>query len=361
MNGNESAQRDIHSPPRAGSCHTMRILVTGCAGFIGYHLCRKLLERGDEVTGLDNLNSCYDVSLKKARLAQIAGQPCFRFVLLDLEDRQGTARMFQEGRFDAVLHLAAQAGVRRSLKDPHAYADTNLLGFLNVLEGCCQSGVGHLVFASSSSVYGANTLMPFSTHQNVDHPLSLYAATKKANELMAHAYAHIYRLPCTGLRFFTVYGPWGRPDMAVFLFTRSILAMEPILVFNQGKMKRDFTYIDDIVEGTVRVLDRIPEPNARWSGQYPDPATSAAPYQIYNIGNSQSVELMTLIGVLEDKLGKKANLVHAPMQPGDVLATEADIGCLVRDTGFRPKTPIEIGIQRFVEWYRSYYGSGQPC
>ncbi|MGH9358982.1 MAG: NAD-dependent epimerase [Terriglobia bacterium] len=333
----------------------MKILVTGCAGFIGYHLCRSLLERGDEVTGFDSLNSYYDVSLKKARLAQIDGHPRFRFILLDLADRQRAARVFQEGKFDKVLHLAAQAGVRHSLKDPYAYADANLLGFLNVLEGCRQSEVKHLVFASSSSVYGANTLTPFSTHQNVDHPLSLYAATKKANELMAHAYSHLYRMPCTGLRLFTVYGPWGRPDMAVFLFTRAILAGEAIQVFNCGKMQRDFTYIDDVAEGVVRVLDRIPEPDPHWSGQHPDPAASTAPYRIYNIGNNQPVELMTLIGVLEAKLGKKAKLIHAPMQPGDAPATCADIDGLVHDLGFNPSTPIEAGIEQFVEWYRNYY------
>ncbi len=338
----------------------MKILVTGCAGFIGFHLCRRLLERGDQVTGLDNLNPYYDVTLKEARLAQIASNPCFQFKRLDLADRKNVAQLFQGEAFDTVAHLAAQAGVRHSLKDPHAYADSNLTGFLNVLEGCRHSQVKHLVFASSSSVYGANTLMPFSTHHNVDHPVSLYAATKKANELIAHAYAHLYRLPCTGLRFFTVYGPWGRPDMALFLFTRAILAGEPIHVFNYGKMQRDFTYIDDIIEGAIRVMDRIPQPDPGWTGDHPDPATSAAPYRLYNIGNNQPVELMTLIGVLESKLGKKAKLNLAPMQPGDVPATYADISDLIRDVGFKPQTPIEVGIERFVEWYREYFKVSQP-
>ncbi|HLI30541.1 MAG TPA: NAD-dependent epimerase [Terriglobia bacterium] len=338
----------------------MKILVTGCAGFIGFHLCRRLLERGDQVAGLDNLNPYYDVTLKEARLAQIASNPRFQFAHLDLADRQNVEQLFQGEAFDAVAHLAAQAGVRHSLKDPHAYADSNLAGFLNVLEGCRHSQVKHLVFASSSSVYGANTLMPFSTHHNVDHPVSLYAATKKANELMAHAYAHLYRLPCTGLRFFTVYGPWGRPDMALFLFTRAILAGEPIHVFNYGKMQRDFTYIDDIIEGVVRVMDRLPQPDPGWTGDHPDPATSTAPYHLYNIGNNQPVELMTLIGILESKLGKKAKLNLAPIQPGDVPATYADISDLIRDVGFKPQTPIEVGIERFVEWYREYFKVSCP-
>lgn len=333
----------------------MKILVTGCSGFIGFHLCRRLLERGDQVTGLDNLNPYYDVTLKEARLAQIAAHPRFRFARLDLAGRQKITALFQEERFEKVMHLAAQAGVRHSLKDPHAYADSNLVGFLNVLEGCRHVEVKHLVFASSSSVYGANTLLPFSTNHNVDHPVSLYAATKKANELMAHAYAHLYRLPCTGLRFFTVYGPWGRPDMALFLFTRAILAGESIQVFNHGKMQRDFTYIDDIVECAIRVLDRAPQPDPNWTGKQPQPATSLAPYRIYNVGNNQPVDLMVLIGILESKLGKKAKLNLAPMQPGDVPATYADIGDLIRDMNFKPQTSLEVGIERFVGWYRDYY------
>lgn len=334
---------------------TMKLLVTGCAGFIGFHVCRRLLERGDSVTGVDNLNAYYDVGLKQARLAEVDARPGFRFVRLDLADRRKTTELFQEERFERVVHLAAQAGVRHSLKDPHSYVDSNLVGFLNVLEGCRYAEVKHLVFASSSSVYGANTLVPFSTHHNVDHPISLYAATKKANELMAHAYAHLYRVPCTGLRFFTVYGPWGRPDMALFLFTGAILAGEPIQVFNHGKMQRDFTYIDDAVEGVVRVLDRIPEANPNWNGENPDPATSSAPYRIYNIGQNHPTELLDLIGILESKLGKKAKLNFAPMQPGDVPTTFADPGDFLRDMDFKPQTPIDVGVHRFVEWYRTYY------
>ncbi|MGH9357028.1 MAG: NAD-dependent epimerase, partial [Terriglobia bacterium] len=311
----------------------MRILVTGCAGFIGFHVCRRLIGRGDTVIGLDNLNAYYDVGLKEARLAEIASGPGFRFVRLDLADRLKTAELFQEARFEKVIHLAAQAGVRHSLKEPHAYVDSNLAGFLTILEGCRRSEVKHLVFASSSSVYGANTLVPFSTHDNADHPLSLYAATKKANELMAHAYAHLYRLPCTGLRLFTVYGPWGRPDMALFLFTRAILAGESIHVFNGGKMQRDFTYIDDVVEGIIRLLDRTPQPDENWSKEKPDPATSSAPYRIYNIGQNHPTELLELINILESKLGKRAKMSFEPMQPGDVPATFADAGDLLRDTG----------------------------
>lgn len=332
-----------------------KVLVTGAAGFIGFHLSQRLLARGDEVIGLDNLNDYYDVLLKQDRLAQLQTKPGFEFHKLDLADYEGMTGLFAKHRFDGVVNLAAQAGVRYSLKNPHAYVDSNLVGFVNVLEGCRYSGVKHLVFASSSSVYGANTKTPFSVHDNVDHPVSLYAATKKANELMAHTYSHLYGLPTTGLRFFTVYGPWGRPDMALFLFTKAILAGRPIDVFNYGKMKRDFTYIDDIVEGVVRVLDKIPEPNLDWSGNTPDPGTSYASYKIYNIGNNQPNELMHFIEVLEDYLGMKAEKNMLPLQPGDVPITYADVDDLVKDVGFKPNTPIEVGIERFVKWYRSYY------
>jgi UDP-glucuronate 4-epimerase len=332
-----------------------RVLVTGAAGFIAFHLSQRLLARGDEVIGLDNLNDYYDVNLKKDRLAQLEGKQNFSFHLLDLADRAGMEQLFSEKHFDVVVNLAAQPGVRYSLKNPHAYTDSNLLGFANILEGCRHSGVKHLVFASSSSVYGANTKIPFSIHDNVDHPVSLYAATKKANELMAHSYSHLYRLPATGLRFFTVYGPWGRPDMAPFLFTKAILAQKPIDVFNFGQMQRDFTYIDDITEGVIRVLDKIPEPNPAWSGDTPDPGTSNAPYKIYNIGNNQPVELMHFIEVLENCLGVKAEKNMLPLQPGDLPVTYADISALVRDIGFQPSTPIEVGIERFVAWYRYYY------
>lgn len=332
-----------------------KILVTGAAGFIGFHLSKRLLDRGDEVVGLDNLNDYYDVSLKEARLAQLTGHPDFRFVKMALEDRPGMERLFAEERFEKVVNLAAQAGVRYSLENPHAYVDSNLVGFMNVLEGCRHSEVQHLVFASSSSVYGANTRMPFSIHHNVDHPVSLYAATKKANELMAHTYSHLYGLPTTGLRFFTVYGPWGRPDMALFLFTRAILEGRPIDVYNYGKMRRDFTYIDDIVEGVVRVTDRVAAANPEWSGDTPDPGTSAAPYRNYNIGNNNPVELMHLIETLESALGKKAEKNMLPIQPGDVPATFADVDDLVRDVGFRPETSIEEGVGRFVEWYWWYF------
>jgi UDP-glucuronate 4-epimerase len=332
-----------------------RILVTGAAGFIGFHLCQRLLARGDEVIGLDNLNDYYDVSLKQNRLAKLQDHNQFRFHLLDLKDRDAIAQLFAEQQFDKVVNLAAQAGVRYSLKNPHAYVDSNLVGFVNILEGCRHSGVQHLVFASSSSVYGANTKMPFSTHHNVDHPVSLYAATKKANELMAHTYSHLYGLPTTGLRFFTVYGPWGRPDMSLFLFTKAILSGQPIDVFNYGKMQRDFTYIDDIVEGVVRVIDHIPQGNPNWSGDAPNPGDSKAPYKVYNIGNNNPVELMHFIEVLESCLGKKAEKNLLPIQPGDVPVTYADVDDLVRDVGFRPSTAIEVGIERFVNWYHTYY------
>ncbi|NGZ07285.1 MAG: NAD-dependent epimerase [Magnetococcales bacterium] len=332
-----------------------KVLVTGAAGFIGFHLSRRLLERGEQVVGLDNLNDYYDVTLKQARLERLTDQPGFHFVRLDLADRLGMETLFREQRFDRVVNLAGQAGVRYSIQNPLAYVDSNLVGFGHVLEGCRQTGVEHLVFASSSSVYGANESMPFSVHQNVDHPLSLYAATKKANELMAHTYAYLYRLPVTGLRFFTVYGPWGRPDMALFLFTRAMLAGHPIDVFNHGQMRRDFTYVDDIVEGVVRLLDRIPVPDPEWTGRHPDPASSLAPYRIYNIGNNQSEELMAYITALEEELGMTAVKNMLPMQPGDVPATWADVEDLVRDVGFAPHTPIREGIWNFVAWYRDYY------
>ncbi|GAB4153807.1 MAG: NAD-dependent epimerase [Planctomycetaceae bacterium] len=331
------------------------VLVTGAAGFIGYHLSAKLLSRNETVLGLDNLNDYYDVSLKRDRLAQLESESGFTFHQADLANRDAISRLFAEQSFDVVVNLAAQAGVRYSLTHPHAYIDANINGFLNILEGCRAAKVGHLVYASSSSVYGSNTHMPFSVHDNVDHPISLYAATKKANELMAHTYSHLYGIPTTGLRFFTVYGPWGRPDMALFKFTKAILAGEPIDVYNHGNMRRDFTYIDDIVEGVIRVMQRIPQPNNDWSGDHPDPATSKAPYAIYNIGNHQPVELMDVISMLETCLGKTARKNLLPMQPGDVPATYADVDDLSRDVGFRPSTPIDVGIQRFVEWYREYY------
>jgi UDP-glucuronate 4-epimerase len=333
----------------------MRFLVTGAAGFIGYHTAKALLDRGDEVIGLDNLNAYYDVKLKEARLSRLQGRNGFTFHKLDLSDRSGMERLFAQTRPQRVIHLAAQAGVRHSLENPHAYIDSNVVGTLHVLEGCRHNGVEHLVLASSSSVYGANTSLPFSVHQNVDHPLSLYAATKKANELMAHSYAHLYRLPVAGLRFFTVYGPWGRPDMALFLFTRKILAGEPIDVFNNGAHARDFTYIDDIVEGVVRTADKVAAPDPDWSGANPDPASSSAPYRLYNIGNNNPVELMHFIACLEKALGRKAKMNFLSLQPGDVPKTYADVDALVADVGFKPATPIEDGIARFVEWYRSYY------
>ena len=332
-----------------------KVLITGAAGFIGYHLCRRLINLGDEVTGLDNLNDYYDVKLKEDRLKQLRGKENFVFEKLSLEDRDGMAGLFSRGEFEIVVNLAAQAGVRYSLINPYSYVESNISGFLNILEGCRHSMVKHLVFASSSSVYGANTKMPFSVHNNVDHPVSLYAATKKANELMAHAYASLYNIPCTGLRFFTVYGPWGRPDMALFLFTKAILENRPIDVFNYGKMQRDFTYIDDIVEGVVRVIERIPEPDPLWSGNDPDAATSYAPYRIYNIGNNNPVELMKFIEAIEQCLGKKAEMNLLPIQAGDVPATYADVDDLIREVGFKPETPIEEGIRKFVEWYTWYY------
>ncbi len=334
----------------------MTILVTGAAGFIGFHVCQALLARGASVLGVDNLNDYYAVSLKEDRLRQLQDMDGFRFARMDVADRQAMARLFAEEAPERVIHLAAQAGVRYSLEHPQAYVDSNLVGFANVLEGCRHAGVEHLVFASSSSVYGANTKMPFSVHDNVDHPISLYAATKKANELMAHSYAHLYGIPVTGLRFFTVYGPWGRPDMAYFRFARAIFNGESIDVYNHGRMRRDFTYIDDIVEGVLRVLDAPPTGNPAWSGDAPDPGTSRAPYRIFNIGNDQPVELMAFIAALEKAIGREANKRMLPMQPGDVPATWADVDDLRRAVGYAPKTPIDAGLRRFVNWYRDYYG-----
>ena len=338
-----------------------KILVTGCAGFIGFHVSQRFIARGDQVVGLDSLNEYYDVTLKHARLALLKGSQrgdsgtsgSFRFMKMDLLEREGLNSLFATEKFDKVVHLAAQAGVRYSLTHPHAYADANLTGFLNILEACRHNAIEHLVFASSSSVYGGNTRMPFSTRDAVDHPLSLYAATKKANELMAHSYAHLYGLPCTGLRFFTVYGPWGRPDMALFIFTRAILEDRPIEIFNEGRMQRDFTYIDDIVIGVLLLADRSPQPDPEQSDGRPD--TSSAPYRIYNIGGRHPVELSAFVETLERKLGKIAKKVLLPMQPGDVPATYADIDDLVRDTGFAPQVSVEEGISRFVDWYRDYY------
>lgn len=331
------------------------VLVTGAAGFIGFHLSQYLLSQNEKVFGIDDLNNYYDVNLKLARLDQLQKQPNFQFQKVNLADTEEIAKLFNQTKFDVVVNLAAQAGVRYSLENPHAYINSNLIGFTNILEGCRHSQIKHLVFASSSSVYGANTKMPFSVHDNVDHPISLYAATKKANELLAHTYSHLYKLPTTGLRFFTVYGPWGRPDMALFMFTKAILAGQPINVFNHGKMQRDFTYIDDIVEGVAKVMDKLPQPNPTWSGDKPDPGTSNAPYRMYNIGNNQPVELMYFIKVLEDCLGKEAKKNMLPMQLGDVPATYADIDDLYADVGFKPNTQIEIGIERFVAWYKDYY------
>jgi UDP-glucuronate 4-epimerase len=333
----------------------LNVLVTGAAGFIGYHVSKRLLDRGDQVIGVDNLNDYYDPKLKEARLAILEGREGFRFVRLDISDNGGMRRLFESERPQRVINLAAQAGVRYSLINPQAYIDANIQGFLNVLEGSRHNGVEHLVFASSSSVYGANTAQPFSEHHNVDHPVSLYAATKKANELMAHAYASLFKLPVTGLRFFTVYGPWGRPDMALFLFTRGILAGEPIPVFNNGNMIRDFTYIDDIAQGVVRVLDNVAAPDPAWSGDHPDPARSYAPYRLFNIGNNRPVPLLEYIGALESCLGRKATMELLPMQPGDVPSTMADVTELEQAVGFRPSTTIQEGIARFVEWYKDYY------
>lgn len=333
----------------------MKVLVTGAAGFIGFHVSRYLLARGDEVVGIDNLNDYYEVSLKEARLEQLQPYGAFRFERMDIADREAVANMFWAENFDRVVHLAAQAGVRYSLENPNAYVDSNLVGFVNVLEGCRHNGVEHLVYASSSSVYGANETMPFAERDNVDHPVSLYAATKKANELMAHTYSHLYNLPTTGLRFFTVYGPWGRPDMSPFLFTRAILEGKPLKIFNHGKHRRDFTYIDDIVEGVVRALDRIPAGNPAWTGVDPDPSSSRAPWKVYNIGNSQPVELLTYIEHIEQALGRTTEKQLLPLQPGDVEHTYADVSALTRDTGYRPETPIEVGIRQFIAWYKAFY------
>lgn len=332
-----------------------KILVTGAAGFIGYHVSRRLLESGRSVVGIDNLNAYYDPKLKDARLAELGKFPGFRFIKLDLADRAGMAALFAEHRFAQVVHLAAQAGVRYSLVDPHAYIDSNLVGFTNILEGCRHNGCRHLLYASSSSVYGSNTHMPFSTHDNVDHPLSLYGATKKANEAMAHSYAHLFKLPTTGLRFFTVYGPWGRPDMAMWIFAKAIAAGEPIKLFNYGKMQRDFTYVDDVVESIERLVDRPPAGNPDYSGDRPDPASSSAPWRVYNIGNNNPVELLDVVDLLEKSIGKKAIRELAPMQPGDVPATYANVDDLMRDVDFRPSTPIADGIARFIDWYRAYH------
>ncbi|BCG48520.1 UDP-glucuronate 5'-epimerase [Citrifermentans bremense] len=332
-----------------------KILVTGAAGFIGYHLSEKLLAKGCEVVGLDNVNDYYDVTLKEGRLSRLEGKPGFRFLRMNLEDREGIKELFAAEKFDSAVNLAAQAGVRYSIQNPYVYIDSNLSGFINILEGCRHNKVKHLVYASSSSVYGANTSMPFSVHHNVDHPVSLYAATKKANELMAHTYSSLYGLPTTGLRFFTVYGPWGRPDMALFLFTKAILEGKPIDVFNYGKMQRDFTFVDDIVEGISRVIDSVPPGDPGWSGANPDPGTSYAPYKIYNIGNNNPVELLRFIEVLEKALGKEAQKNLLPIQAGDVPATYADVDDLMRDVGFKPATSIEEGIGRFVAWYREFY------
>ncbi len=331
------------------------IVVTGAAGFIGFHVAQRLLDRGDSVLGIDNLNDYYDPALKKARLQILQGQRGFTFEKIDIAETSAMTRVFAKYKPSRVVHLAAQAGVRYSLENPHAYVDSNVKGFLNVLEACRHGNIEHLVYASTSSIYGANTRQPYSEHASVDHPLTLYAATKKANEVMAHSYAHLFRLPCTGLRFFTVYGPWGRPDMALFRFTKGILAGEPIPVYNEGRMVRDFTYIDDIAEGVVRVLDRPAQPDPAWRGDDPDPATSNAPYRIYNIGNNQPVELLRYIAALEHALGRKAKLDLLPMQPGDVPSTMADVSELEAAIGFRPKTSVEDGIAKFVAWYRDFY------
>lgn len=332
------------------------VLVTGAAGFIGFHVVKRLLADGHTVVGVDNLNDYYDPQLKRDRLAQVEDHAGFRFERLDLDDRKGIEALFAGATFDRVIHLAAQVGVRYSVENPHAYVQSNLVGFANVIEGCRHAQVEHLVFASSSSVYGANTAMPFASHHNVDHPVSLYAATKKANELMAHSYSHLYGIPTTGLRFFTVYGPWGRPDMALFLFTKAILEGRPIDVYNEGRMRRDFTYVDDVVEGIVRVAENPPSPDEAWSSERPNPATSGvAPYRVYNIGNSEPVELMRFIEAIEEATGREAKKNLLPMQPGDVLATYADVEGLAADVGYRPRTSVKEGVARFVDWYRSYY------
>jgi len=332
-----------------------RVLITGAAGFIGFHLSMRLLKDGCHVAGIDNLNSYYDVKLKEARLEKLTSFENFSFYKMDISDKKSLEEIFNNTKYDVVVNLAAQAGVRYSIENPHAYVDSNIVGFVNLLEACRHNDVKHLVFASSSSVYGANTKMPFSVHNNVDHPVSLYAATKKANELMAHAYSHLYGMACTGLRFFTVYGPWGRPDMALFLFTKAILEEKPIKIFNHGRMQRDFTYIDDITEGVVRIMARLPEPDPAWNGDNPDPGTSYARYKIYNIGNNNPVELMEFIGVIEKVLGKKAKKEFLDLQPGDVPATYADIDDLIKDVGFKPETTIETGIKQFILWYNDYY------
>src|SRR3954447_23860004 len=328
------------------------VLVTGAAGFIGFHVTQRLLAEGRQVVGIDSLNNYYDPQLKQARLAMLQAQPGFTFRKLDLADRAAMTDLFAAYRFPAVVHLAAQAGVRYSLENPHAYVDANLQGFINVLEGCRHNACKHLLFASSSSVYGANTRLPFSVHDNVDHPISLYAATKKANELMAHTYSHLYRLPATGLRFFTVYGPWGRPDMAMFLFATAIVEGKPLRLFNNGNMRRDFTYVDDVTEAVVRLVDRVPAPSPAWSGDAPDPATSLAPWRIYNIGNNRTVEISRVVELLEQEFGRPSIKELAPMQPGDVAETRADIDDLMHEVGFRPSTSIEEGIKRFAAWYR---------
>ena len=334
------------------------ILVTGAAGFIGFHVARRLVEAGREVIGVDNLSPYYDPKLKEARLQQLAGAKSFKFVRLHLADRAATAALFAEHRFPLVIHLAAQAGVRHSLIDPHAYVDANLISFVNILEGCRHQGCRHLVYASSSSVYGSNTRMPFRTSDNVDHPLSLYGASKKANELMAHSYSHLFNLPTTGLRFFTVYGPWGRPDMAMWIFAAAISAGKPIKLFNHGKMRRDFTYIDDVVQAVVRLIDRPAQTDPKWSGDAPDPASSSAPWRVYNIGNNHPVELLDVVALLEQALGKKAIRELVPMQPGDVPATYADVDDLMRDVGFKPATPIADGVARFIAWYKEHHRAG---
>src|SRR5215204_5833503 len=338
---------------------TAPLLVTGAAGFVGYHLANALLDRGETVLGVDNLNDYYDVHLKEARLAKLESRSGFRFVRLDLANRERTTELFARENPKRIVHLAAQAGVRYSIENPHAYIDANLVGFGNVLEGCRSNGVEHLVYASSSSVYGANDRVPFRETDNVDHPVSLYAATKKANELMAHVYSHLYGIPTTGLRFFTVYGPWGRPDMAYYKFAEAILDGRPIEVYNYGNMQRDFAYVDDVVEGIIRVIERIPEPNPAWSPDSPDPGSSYAPYRLYNIGNNNPVDLLRFIEVLEGCLGRKAIKNFLPLQPGDVLSTYADVDDLIRDVGFKPETPIEVGLEHFVRWYRSYYGRNE--